>query len=271
MAAGDIPELSIQLRKKVGIAVSEFQMIEENDRILIGLSGGKDSLVLTVALSALRRRSPVPFSLSACTVDLTGGTLDTSPLEAFCKSLGIPFFVRPYPVTDIIRARNERSPCSFCANIRRGILNGAAREAGCRSLALGHNLDDAVETVLLNLFHTGRFRSFQPKSLQSRSGVTLIRPLVLVEERRVLRDARRLGLPVLPYVCPFSLETERARAKKIVEELSARNPRIKYNIVHALRCLDGNDRWGKPEEPSFERAAQAGPAEDAKERLYGKD
>lgn len=237
------PDLPFSIRKKMGLALAEFRMISPGDRIMIGLSGGKDSLMLAFALSGLRRRSPVKFFLSACTVDITGGEMDTDSLRTFCESLDIAYTVKAHPIVNIINIRNERSPCSLCANIRRGILNTAVKDAGCNVLALGHTLDDAVETALMNLFHTGRFKAFQPKFRQSRSDVTLIRPLVLVEERRITKEVTRLGLPILPYTCPFSLETERVRAKKIIDQLAAGNPRIKYNIIHALKCIDEGDRW----------------------------
>ena len=241
-------ELSLSLRKKIGLAAGRFKMISPGDRIMMGLSGGKDSLVMAVALAGLKKRSPVPFSLSACFVDVSGGERNVGLLQEFCDSLDIPFFVRPHPIEKIIETRNERSPCSFCANIRRGILNSAALDEGCSLLALGHNLDDAAETALMNLFRTGRFRAFKPKLWQSRTGMTVIRPLVFAEERKIEREARRLGLPVLPYVCPFSLDTERSRAKKTIEALSAGNPGVKYNIIHALQCLDEDDRWEAPTE-----------------------
>ena len=236
-------DLPFPIRKKMGLALAEFQMISPGDRIMIGLSGGKDSLMLALALFGLRRRSPVKFSISACTVDITGGETNTESLRAFCESLDISYSVKAHPIVDIINIRNERSPCSLCANIRRGILNTAVKEAGCNLLALGHTLDDAVETSLMNLFNTGRFKAFQPKFLQSRSGVTVIRPLILVEERRITKEVSRRGLPVLPYICPFSLETERVRAKKNIDQLAAGNPRIKYNIIHALKSIDEGDRW----------------------------
>ena len=238
-----IPQLSLPLRKKTGTALRRFSMIRPGDRVLIGLSGGKDSLVLTLALAAFQRRSPFPFTLAASCVDITGGPAETDLLEAFCASLDIPFFVRAYPILQIIEDRGERSPCSFCANLRRGILNDEARERGCNLLALGHTLDDAVETVLMNLFKTGQFKSFQPKLLQSRTGVTVIRPLILAEERLVAKEAVRLSLPVRENPCPFSGNTERKRAAHLIRTLCAENPGIKYNIIHALECLDERNRW----------------------------
>ena len=238
-----IPLISLPLRKKTGTALRRFSMIQPHDRVLIGLSGGKDSLVLTLALAGFQRRSPYPFSLAASFVDITGGKEDTAPLQSFCDSLGIPFFVRAYPVLSIIEERKERSPCSLCANLRRGILNNEAKERECSLLALGHTLDDAVETALMNLFQTGQFRSFQPKTWQSRTGVTVIRPLVLSEERSVAREAVRLSLPVRENPCPFSGNTERKRTADFIQSLCAGNPGIKYNIVHALECLDERNRW----------------------------
>ncbi|NLB84464.1 MAG: tRNA 2-thiocytidine biosynthesis protein TtcA [Synergistaceae bacterium] len=218
-------------------------MIQPNDNILIGLSGGKDSLVLALVLAAYQRKSPLPFSLSASFVDITGGSADTAPLQAFCDSLKIPFFVRPYPILSILANREERSPCSFCANLRRGILNDEAKERGCNLPALAHTLDDAVETVLMNLFRAGQFKSFQPKVWQSRTDITVIRPLILAEERRVAKEAYRLSLPVRENPCPFSDSTERKKTADILRTLYAGNPEIKYNIIHALEYLNEENRW----------------------------
>ncbi len=243
MSHGEIPRLSLALRKKTAAALRRFSLIQPHDRILIGLSGGKDSLVLSVALAGFQRRSPFPFSLAASFVDITGGSEDAAFLREFCDSLEIPFSVRPYPILSIIDERSERSPCSLCANLRRGILNDEAKERGCNLLALGHTLDDAVETVLMNLFQTGQFKSFQPKVWQSRTGITVIRPLVLSEERSVAKEATRLFLPVRDNPCPFSGTTERKRTADFIHSLCAGNPGIKYNIVHALECLDERNRW----------------------------
>ncbi|MEA3285411.1 MAG: ATP-binding protein, partial [Synergistota bacterium] len=181
--------------------------------------------------------------LSACSVDISGGNWDVSPMEKLCDELKIPYKVVPHPIEEIIRIREERSPCSFCANMRRGILNSYAKEMGGNTVALGHNLDDAVETALMNLFRTGRFRSFQPRIWQSNSGMNLIRPLLYLTEKAILQEISRMGLPLVRYTCPFSLETERTRAKELVSDLTARFPDAKQNILHALRSIDGKDRW----------------------------
>ncbi len=218
-------------------------MIEPGDRIFVGLSGGKDSLVLLVGLRALMRHSPVPFSLVAGTLDPTGGDLDTGPLAALCDALHIPYRTKVFPLFDVIASRKERSPCSFCANYRRGILNGMAQEAGCSSLALAHHLDDAVETALLNLFFSGRFRSFKPTGYQNRSGIRLIRPLVTATEERIAGEATRLGLPVIPSICPFGATSERETVKQLIKELRRRQPGIRENVLNALESLDSSDSW----------------------------
>ena len=179
------------LRRRVGSAVARWNMIGEGDNILIGLSGGKDSLVLLHALSDIRRRSPVKFCIAACTVVLTG--MDVSRLRDYCAARDVKYCELPQPIMEIIEERGERSPCSFCANMRRGRLSAWAAENGFNKLALGHSLDDAVETFFLNLLHAGRARSFQPVAYMSRTGVTVIRPLALSTEAAIIDEARRLA------------------------------------------------------------------------------
>lgn len=235
--------LSHNLRRHLGQAVARWKMIAGGDRLFVGLSGGKDSLVLLVALEALRRRSPVAFSLAAGTVDPTGGELDTAPLARLCETLSVPYRVKAFPLFEVIASRKETSPCSFCANYRRGLLNGMAVEAGATSLALGHHLDDAVETALLNLCFSGRFRSFQPTGYQDRSGIRFIRPLVTATEEKIADEAIRLRLPVLTVPCPFASRSEREAMKDFVWRLRQRQPRVRENVLNALESLKGEDSW----------------------------
>ena len=229
------------LRRKIGKAVSQWQMISENDKILVGLSGGKDSLILLHALHDLKRRSPVKFSLSALTVKLSG--LETSALEEYCKAQNIPYPVIEQDIIGIIHARNEKSPCSFCANMRRGIISSWAAQNGYNKLALGHTLDDAVETFFMNLLHSGRAKSFQPKSLMTRTGVTVIRPLVLSTESAVIDEVKRLGLPVVESPCPFAGHTERQRSREYISGLRKDIPDLYGKILHALQNLSDSESW----------------------------
>jgi len=224
----------------IGEAIADSKMIARGDRITVGLSGGKDSVLLAAALAGLMKRSPVSFTVDACMIDITGGKADTAPLKTLCAGLGIDLEVIPSPVLDIIASRNEPSPCSFCSNMRGGILFRRAAEKGSTTVAMGHNLDDAVETALLNLFFTGRFDCFAPKSLRSRTGLWLIRPLVYIPEKNIETEVQRLDLPTIPPMCPFPKESKRERMKKLVGFLEEEIPDLRSQV---LRALKGIPRW----------------------------
>ncbi|MDD4159883.1 MAG: ATP-binding protein [Synergistaceae bacterium] len=235
--------ISQKIMRFVGEAIRDYSMIMPGDRIMIGLSGGKDSLILSLALAVLRRRSPVKFDLAAFLIDQTGGTMDTSMLEGFMNELGITLSTFKHPTYKIIKERDERSPCSFCANLRRGMLASHAKESGANVLALGHHKDDAVETVILNLFYGGRFKCYQPNMFMSRTEVRVIRPLVYIEERRIALEAARLNLPVTSACCPYSEKSKRLSAKKIIEDMEKEIPEIKSNVIHALKNVLESDVW----------------------------
>ena len=229
------------LRRKIGKALANWHMINEGDKVLVGLSGGKDSLVLLHALNDFSKRSPVKFSLSAFTVKLTG--MNTEPLEDYCEKKNIDYKIIEHPIIEIINIRNEKSPCSFCANMRRGIISSWASENGFNKLALGHSLDDAVETFFMNLFHTGRAKSFMPVAHMSRTNVTVIRPLVLSSEAAIIDEAKRLELPVIPSACPFAGHTQRQKTREFVYDLQKNIPDIQGKIIHALENLSTSESW----------------------------
>lgn len=232
----------------MGKAIADFRLIREGDSIMVGLSGGKDSMALLLALREMQIRSPVRFTLKAGTLDISGGKADLSSFSSFCEKIGIPWTIQPYPVLEIIEKRKERSPCSLCANIRRGILCSMAREEGCNTLALGHNLDDVVETVLLNLFHTGRYMCFKPRSWLSRSDVWVIRPFVYIEEEHIRSEVLRVGIPVTKNICPYDHQTRRERVKEMIEELRKDIPDIKNNIIRSLSRISARDEWARPDD-----------------------
>ena len=235
--------ISQKIMRFIGEAIRDYSMIGPGDRIMIGLSGGKDSLILSLALAVLRRRSPVKFGLSACLIDQTGGSMETAKVKEFMEELEIPLLLINHPTFSIMEEREERSPCSLCSNMRRGILAGRAREAGANVLALGHHKDDAVETVLRNLFYGGRFKCWQPTMFMSRTEIRVIRPLAYIEERRISLEAARLGLPVTSSCCPYSSDTKRLSAKNLLKEMEKEMPELKSNVIHALRNVKGNDVW----------------------------
>ena len=233
--------LNKSLRRKIGTALTKWHMINHDDNILVGLSGGKDSLILLHALHDFSRRSPVKFSLAALTVKLAG--MNTHPLADYCSHLGIPYTIIEHDIISIINSRHEKSPCSFCANMRRGILSSWASQHGFTTLALGHSLDDAVETFFMNLLHTGRAQSFQPVAHMSRTGVTVIRPLVLSTEAAIIDEAKRLELPIIASACPFAGHTERQIIREYIAELRGRIPDLYAKILHALENLSDSESW----------------------------
>lgn len=230
----DGPTLSKKIARLVGTAVDDFSMIEDGDRIAIGLSGGKDSMMTALALERLRRRSPVDFELAAITVDPTTIGADLSPIESFAARLDIELFVIHHPIFDVIESSGTRSPCSLCANIRRGILANAARAHGCTKLALGHHADDAIETAMLNVFHGGRWACFAPRMTMDRTGITVIRPLIYVAEAAIAREASRLGFETVDFDCPHGATSRRADVKRIVASLAEGAP---GGLECALRAI----------------------------------
>lgn len=236
-------QLSISklLRRKIGQALANWQMIQDGDNVLVGLSGGKDSLILLHALNEFSKRSPVKFNLAALTVKLTG--MDTNILRDYCDSNKINYEVINQPIIEIINARQEKSPCSFCANMRRGILSSWAAENKFNKLALGHSLDDAVETFFLNLFHTGRAKSFMPTAHMSRTNITVIRPLILSSESAIIDEAKRLELPIIPSSCPFAGHTQRQRMREFIAGLRENIPDLYGKIIHSLENLSDSDSW----------------------------
>jgi tRNA(Ile)-lysidine synthase TilS/MesJ len=218
-------------------------MIKSGDKIMTGLSGGKDSALLLLALCALRDKSPARFAVEAVTLDPTGGT-DLSALSAFSESLGVRHSIVKYPIFKILDESATSSPCSLCANIRRGILAAAAKDAGCVSLALGHHRDDAVETVFLNLIFAGRFRCFHPNMLMSRTGIRVIRPLVYLPEEDIRAESSRLSLPIVDFACKHAPGSKRAFIKSSIAELAGEAENLYQNVLHALKFFKPEETWG---------------------------
>ena len=229
-------------------AVDDYQMIEEGDRIAVGISGGKDSLALLGALARMRLFYPKKFEVIGITIDMGFEGSDYSTIDAFCRSLNVEYRVVKTEIAKIIfDVRKESNPCSLCAKMRRGSLHAAAVEAGCNKVALGHHYDDAVETFMMNLFFEGRIGCFSPKSYLSNRQITLIRPLIYAQEADVKFFARRQNLPVLTSLCPEDHATEREKMKLLLEELEKENEGLRHRIFHAM-CksnIDGFSIHGK--------------------------
>ncbi|MDR0648940.1 MAG: hypothetical protein LBF92_06355 [Synergistaceae bacterium] len=229
--------------RQIGSAIAEFSMIHEGDRVAVGLSGGKDSAFLLFSLCTVRDKSPVKFTIEAITLDPTDGRRDTSPLERFTESLGVAHRIIRYPVFEILEKSQTPSPCSLCANLRRGILASASAEGGFASLALGHHRDDVIETVFLNLMYEGRFRSFHPNALMSRTGVRVIRPLVFVPEADIREEAEKRGFPIVNFCCGHESSSMRAYVKVTLRRLSRKAPNLASSVLHALKSVKSEDAW----------------------------
>ncbi len=217
-------------------AIDDYNMISEGDRIAVGVSAGKDSLSLLCAMSELRRFYPIPFTLQAITIDMGFDGSDFSPIADLCRSLDVPYTVIKTDIAKIVfDIRKEPSPCSLCAKLRRGALYGTAKELGCNVVALGHHMDDAVETLLLNLFFEGQIECFSPVTNLSKTGVKLIRPLIYLPEKDVRYFAKRADLPVIKSPCPANGNTEREEMKRLVSDLERKYKGLRHRILGAMQ------------------------------------
>lgn len=219
-------------------AVQEFDMIQNGDRIAVGVSGGKDSLVLLKGLIGLRRFIGIDFDIAAITIDPRfGGECGVyTAAEEICAEAQIPYTIVPTDIGEIVfDIRKEPNPCSLCAKLRRGALHNAAKEAGCNKLALGHHFDDAVETFMMNLLNEGRIGCFSPVTHLTRCGLVQIRPMVMTPEKEIIRAANRLGLNVTKSRCPADGHTSRQRTKELIAELERNNKGATERIYGAMR------------------------------------
>ena len=224
--------------------VDDYGMIAPGDRIAVGISGGKDSLVLLASLAYLRRYYPSPFALEGITIDTGFPGMDFSGVEKMCGELGVPYTRVPTDIREIVfDARQEENPCSLCSKMRRGALNTTMKEHGCNKLALGHHFDDAVETFLMSLLFEGRLSCFKPVTYMSRADVTQIRPLLYIGEQRSTNLARQLDLPVVKSTCPMDRTSKRQEIKDLLTTLSAQYPDLRSKVFGAMQRLP-LDGWG---------------------------
>ena len=220
-------------------AVDDYQMIDNGDHIAVGISGGKDSLTLLYALHGLKRFYPKKFTLSAITVNLGYEKFDTAPLRALCEELEVPYTVVDTEIAHILfEERKESNPCSLCAKMRKGALNDAVKEMGCNKVAYAHHKDDIIETMLLSLIFEGRFHSFSPKTYLDRMDLTVIRPMMYVDEMDVIGFQHKYNLPVAKSRCPIDGFTKREYAKELVKQLNLEHPGARNRMFTAI--LNGN-------------------------------
>ena len=235
------------MQKMMGLmrrCIDDYHMIEDGDRVAVGVSGGKDSLTLLYTLAALRRYYPKRFALEALSIDMGLGGMDFSPVERLCEELDVSYTIRRTEIGPIIfDIRKEKNPCSMCAKMRRGALNDLMNERGLNKIALGHHYDDAVETFLMSLLYEGRISCFEPVTYLSRTGVTQIRPMLYVGEKSVAHFAERMALPVVHNVCPADKHTKRQEAKELIAALQVQYPDLKTKIFGSMQRLP-LPQWG---------------------------
>jgi tRNA 2-thiocytidine biosynthesis protein TtcA len=220
-------------------------MIQEGDRIAVGVSGGKDSLTLLVALRKLQDFYPAAFHLEAVTLTMGIGEFDLDPVSELCSRIGVNYTIEETLIGRIVfEAREEKNPCSMCANLRRGALHNAAKRLGCNKVALAHNRDDVIETVLLSMFYEGRYHTFSPVTYLERKGLYLIRPLIYSEESDIKGFVKANNLKIVPSPCHMNGRTKRQYIKELLAGLSKENRDIKSSIFGAVRRsqIDG---WRK--------------------------
>ena len=220
--------------------VEDYEMIAPGDRIAVGVSGGKDSLLLLAAMARLREFYPVPYEVEAITLDMGHADglpgMDFSGIAAFCKELDVPYTILNSEIQHIIfDLRKEKNPCSMCAKMRRGALHSALQERGLNKIALGHHYDDAVETFFMSLIFEGRLSCFQPVTWLDRTQITQIRPLLYCQEEDIRRVAARLRLPVVQNTCPMDGHSRRQEVKELLVELEQRYPDLKKKIFGAVQ------------------------------------
>ena len=217
-------------------AVDDYDMIQAGDKVAVGVSGGKDSMLLLLALNHLRRFYPKPFGLEAITIELGFEGMDFTPVRELCEKLEIPYTCLKTDIKEIVfDVRKEDNPCSLCAKMRRGALNDAIRERGIHKLALGHHFDDAVETFMMSLLFEGRISCFRPVTYLDRSGVTQIRPLIYAGEQKISNLAEALQVPVVENPCPQDKTSKRYEIKQLLKTMSADYPDMKSKIFGAMQ------------------------------------
>ncbi len=226
-------------------AILNYQMIEPGEKVAVGLSGGKDSTTLFTILDTIRRQKRLGYSFELVPISLDMGfEADNEPLKNYIRDLGYELDVVPTAIAKVVfDIREEKNPCSLCAKLRRGILYNRARELGCQKVALGHHLDDAIETYFMNFLYHGKLTSFEPVTFLSKTELSLIRPLLYVQEKEVIRFVNKKSLPVIFNPCPVDKKTKREEVKQLVTHLTQTYPDIRHRFIQGMEQGTPADFW----------------------------
>lgn len=217
-------------------AIRAYDMIQDGDKIAVCLSGGKDSITMLMGLKALQTYFDKDFEIVALSVNPGFAFFDCDFLQKTCHTIGVPLIIENSNIKQIVfDIREEKRPCSLCANIRRGILNSVAIREGCNKIALGHNEDDALETLLMNLFLTGAFSTFAPTSYMDRSKITVIRPLIYTPEKEIKKFVKREAIQVMKKACPMDGVSKREYMKDLLYQLNLDIPMCRANLLGVIK------------------------------------
>ena len=227
-------------------ADERYHMLRPGDRVCVGVSGGKDSLLLLYGLKLYQRFSKTPYELIGVLLDLGISGQDYGPVQAWAKEIDVPLEIIKTDIGEIVfHVRQESHPCALCAKFRRGALNDAAKERGCNLVALGHNRDDVLETFFLSLIYESRLNTFGPVTHLSRKDVTVIRPLVFLPEKYALSTARRLELPICKPNCPIAGDTKREEMKEVIQYFTRFVPNPEERFMNAIADTHKYGMWDR--------------------------
>ena len=222
-------------------AIDNYNMIEDGDKIAVALSGGKDSITMLMGFKNLQRFYPKKFDLIAVSINTGFEGFDVNLLQKICDDIDVPLIVENGHMQEIVfDIRNEKNPCSLCANIRRGMLNSIAIREGCNKIAVGHNEDDVLETFLMNLFYAGSINTFAPISYMDRSKITLIRPLIYAPEKYIRSFVKRNNITVMPKACPMDGYSKREDMKQFLFNMQKDIPNVRANLYGAIKRANIN-------------------------------
>lgn len=221
---------------KMRKAIQDYEMIEPNELICVGVSGGKDSMLLLDAMARFQKFSPIPFHLHALCLDLGFKNIDFNSIKEFCDTINIPYTIKKTRIAEIVfDVREEKNPCALCSNLKRGALHNAALELGSNKLALGHHADDLIETFLLSLLYEGRIKTFQAVTYLDRKKITVIRPFIYIKEGEIIYNANKENIPILKSGCPADGNTKREEMKNLVKKLSHEIPGSEDRLFSAVK------------------------------------
>ncbi|RKD32315.1 tRNA 2-thiocytidine biosynthesis TtcA family protein [Thermohalobacter berrensis] len=225
-------------------AVQDYDLIQDGDRIAVGVSGGKDSTTLLYGLKLFQRFSPVKYELEAVTIALGFEDFDLTPIKEFCKKIDVPYTVKDTYIAQVVfDIRKEKNPCSLCARMRRGAIHDLIKERGCNKLALGHHADDAIETLFMSMLYEGRVCTFLPQTYMSRKDIHVIRPMVYAEEREIIGAVRRNNIPTVKSPCPMDKNSKREYMKQLLRDIYKDIPGARDRLLTAIQNKDQFRLW----------------------------